>query len=338
MEATRLPAPYSLTEAIKMFNLKKKNKMKFKLNIKKGLGILVLVIIANASFAQQDPMYTQYFFNSQTVNPAYAGTWESLGFMALARQQWVGWDGAPRNYTFSMQAPMSNNKVALGLNVISDNVFKEKKFGLWGDYSYRIKVSNQTNLRMGLKAGFTNYSNNLTEYAIVDANDPLFQGDLENKFVPNFGVGLFMYNPRYYVGLSVPKLLHNEMEGDNPNNFAIEADFRHYYLEGGMVFDVGQNMKFKPTFMTKAIQGAPVQLDLSANFLFNERLWLGAMWRSNDSFGAIAQWIFGNDLRIGYAFDFSTTKLQNYHSGTHEIMVSYELRTLKELVTSPRYF
>jgi type IX secretion system PorP/SprF family membrane protein len=321
-----------------MLNLKKMKTMKFKLNIKKGLGILILVIAANASFAQQDPMYTQYFFNTQTINPAYTGTWETVGFMALARNQWVGWDGAPETYTFSIQAPLKNEKVALGLNVISDKVFKEKRFGVWGDYSYKLILNDFTNLRMGLKAGFTNYSNNLLSYDIMDPNDPLFQGELENKFVPNFGVGLFLHNPNYYIGFSVPKMLHNEITEDNPNNFSIQADIRHYYLEGGVVFDLGENLKFKPTFMTKAIQGAPIQLDLSANFLLAERLWLGGMFRTTDAFGFAAQWIFGNDLRVGYAFDFSTGKLQNYHSGSHEIMISYELKALKNLVTSPRYF
>lgn len=321
-----------------MFNLKKMKTMKFKLNIKKGLGILVLVIAANASFAQQDPMYTQYFFNRQTINPAYAGTWETLGFMALARHQWVGWNGAPETYTFSVQAPLENEKVGLGLNIISDNVFKEKRFGIWGDYSYKLILNDFTNLRMGLKAGFTNYSNNLSSYDVMDPNDPQFQGDLENKFVPNFGVGLFLMNPKYYIGFSVPKMLHNEITGDNPNNFTVQADIRHYYFEGGMLFDLGEKIKFKPTFMTKAVKGAPLQLDLTANFLLAEKLWLGGMFRTTDAFGFVAQWIFNNDLRLGYALDFSTGKLQNYHSGTHEVMISYELKALKNLVTSPRYF
>lgn len=322
-----------------MFNLKKMKTMKFKLNITKGLGILVLVIAANASFAQQDPMYTQYMFNSQTINPAYTGTWESLSFMVLARQQWAGWDGAPQTYTFSMQAPMRNENVALGLNVISDNVFKEKRFGLYADYSYRVKVTEATNLRMGIKGGFTNYSNNLQEYQLSPGvNDPMFQGDLTRKFIPNFGAGLFLYNPKYYVGLSVPKMLHNEIDDDNTSNFSVQAELRHYFLEAGVVFDLGENLKFKPTFLTKATMGAPVQFDLSANFLLKEKLWLGGMYRTQDAFGFIAQWIFGNSLRVGYAIDFSTTNLRNYNDGTHEIMVSYELNTLKELVTSPRYF
>ena len=312
--------------------------MKFKLNIKKGLGILVVVLIANASFAQQDPMYSQYFFNTQTINPAYAGTWGSVGFMSLARHQWTGWDGAPRTYTFSIQAPLENEKVALGLNIISDNVFKEKRFGVWADYSYKLEFDGETNMRMGLKAGFTNYSNNLLAYDLVDENDPSFQGDLVNKFVPNFGVGLFVLNPKYYVGLSVPKMLHNEISEDNFNNFSLQADIRHYFLEGGMLFNLNEGLKFKPTFMTKVTQGIPPQLDFTANFLLMDKLWLGAMFRTSDAYGFLAQWIFNNDLRVGYAFDFSTTKMQNYHSGTHEIMVSYELRSLTNLVVSPRYF
>jgi type IX secretion system PorP/SprF family membrane protein len=312
--------------------------MKFNLNIKKGLGILVLVIAANSSFAQQDPMYTQYFFNTQTINPAYAGSWESLGFMALARHQWMGFDNAPRTYTFAMQSPMRNERVALGLNVISDNIFKEKRFGLWGDYSYKVDFDESTSLRMGLKAGFTNYSNNLLDYSLVDENDPLFQGDLENKFIPNFGAGFFLTNPRYFVGFSVPKLLHNDITEENPNNFSVQAEFRHFYLQGGMIFDLNEYVKFKPTFMTKALKGVPPQFDFTANFLLMERFWLGAMLRTGDAYGFIAQWIFDKDLRIGYSYDFSTTKLQNYHSGSHEIMISYEIRRLKELVVSPRYF
>lgn len=315
--------------------------MKFKLNIKKGLGILVVVIIANASFAQQDPMYSQYFFNTQTINPAYAGSWKSLGFMALARNQWVGWEGAPETYTFSLQSPLKNDRVALGLNVISDNLGKEKKFGVWGDYAYKAKFNENTDLRLGLKAGFTNYSLNLQEIILLPGiNDPSFQGDLKNKFVPNFGFGLFLHNPRYYLGFSIPKILHQEVidDDDNPNNFSLQSDIRHYFLEGGAVFDLGSDLKFKPTFMTKATYGAPFQLDLTANFLIREKVWLGAMYRTNDAVGLIAQWIFDNSLRIGYAFDYSTTKLQRYHDGTHEIMVSYELRTLTKMIVSPRYF
>ena len=316
--------------------------MKFKLNIKKGLGILALVIVVNTSFAQQDPLYTQYMFNTQTINPAYAGTWESVGFLVLARQQWVGFDGAPQTYTFSFQAPLKNENVALGLNVISDKIGLEKRFSLFGDYSYRLQVSNKSYLRMGLKGGFTNYSNNLQEYQLFPngLTDPMFQGEIDQKFMPNFGIGAFLYNKSYYVGLSVPKLLSNDFE-NNFNNYSVQAEMRHYFLIAGMVFDLGENLKFKPTVLGKATFGqasVPFQADLTANFLIKDKFWLGAMYRTGDAYGFIAQWIIDRKLRLGYSIDFSTTNLQNYHNGTHEIMISYELKFLKEAFVSPRYF
>ena len=326
-----------------MFNLKKIEKMKIKLNIIKGLGILLIVAASLTSNAQQDPMYTQYMFNTQSINPAYAGTWESLSFMVLARQQWVGLDGAPQTYTFSMQAPLKNERVALGLNLISDKVGLEKRFYMFADYSYLIPVSEKSNLRLGLKGGFTNYSNDLNAYQTYDSGltDPSFQGVINKQFMPNFGVGAFLYSKRYYVGLSVPKIIHNKFENDLKTH-TVESELRHYYFMAGLVFNLGENLKFKPTMLTKATFsseiGAPVQLDLTANFLIKEKVWLGAAWRSGDAVGFIAQWIFNEKLRIGYAYDYSITNLHNVSSGSHEVMVSYELRFLKEKIVSPRYF
>ncbi len=315
--------------------------MKTKLNIIKGLGILAIVVAAFTSNAQQDPMYTQYMFNTQTINPAYAGTWESVGFMALGRHQWTGWDGAPETYSFSFQAPLKNERVALGLNVINDKVGYVKRFYLYGDYSYLVPLSEKTNLRLGLKGGFTSYNHNLAEHNIIDPGDPSFVGDIDSKLKPNFGVGAFLYGKRAYVGFSIPRVINSKFESDY-QNFSVEGQLRHYFLMAGAVFDLGENVKFKPTALTKASftseTGTPLQLDLTGNFLIKEKLWLGAMWRSGDSYGFIAQWLFAEKLRIGYAIDFATTNLKHYNNGTHEVMVSYELRFKKEKVVSPRYF
>ena len=234
---------------------------------------------------------------------------------------------------------MKNDKVALGLNIINDKVGLEKRFSLFGDYSYRVKLNELTFLRLGLKAGFTNYSNNLQAYQLYPdgLSDPLFQGEIDTKFMPNFGVGAFLYHQKYYVGFSIPKIVHNEFK-DNFNNFSIQSELRHYFLIAGLVLDMGEAVKFKPTFLTKATVGAPVEFDFSMNFLLLERVWLGAMYRTGDSYEFIAQWIFDKNLRIGYAIDFSTSKLKYHNNGTHEIMVSYELRFLKEQFVSPRYF
>ncbi|WP_162304569.1 PorP/SprF family type IX secretion system membrane protein [Maribellus luteus] len=314
--------------------------MKTKLNIIKALGILVIALTAFTSNAQQDPMYTQYMFNTQTINPAYAGTWESVGFMALARNQWAGWNGAPETFTFSLQAPLRNERVALGLNVIGDKVGQVKRFDISADYSYLVPISERTNLRLGLKGGFVNYSNNLQDYNIIDPNDPKFIGRI-NSFKPNFGVGAFLYSKRAYVGFSVPRVLNVKLDSDM-QSAAVQAEIRHYFLIAGAVFDLGEDVKFKPTMLTKASftseTGTPLQMDFSGNFLIKEKLWLGAMYRTGSSYGFIAQWIFDKKLRVGYAIDFATNNIKHHNNGTHEIMVSYELKFRKEEVVSPRYF
>jgi len=324
-----------------LFNLKKMKTMNTKLNIIKGLGILAMVLVTFSAKAQQDPMYTQYMFNTQTINPAYAGTWESVGFMVLGRNQWTGWDGAPDTYTFTMQAPLKNERVALGLNLISDKIGYEKRTYLFADYSYLVPLSEKVNLRLGLKGGFTNYSHNLQDHNILDPNDPAFSGEITHSFKPNFGVGAFLYSKRAYVGFSIPKVVNSKFD-TNTENYSVESEMRHYFLIAGAVFDLGENVKFKPTALAKASftseTGTPLQLDFTGSFLIKDKFWLGAMYRTGSSFGFITQYMFAEKLRIGYAIDFSTNNLKNYNNGTHEVMVSYELKFKKEQVVSPRYF
>ncbi|MBN1819722.1 MAG: type IX secretion system membrane protein PorP/SprF [Prolixibacteraceae bacterium] len=304
----------------------------------KSVILISLLSMVYSGFAQQDPGYTQYMFNQQTVNPAYVGTWESIGFMALTRKQWVGFEGAPSTQTLAFQTPLQKENVGLGLTVVNDQIGKEKRFSLAADYSYKVKLTNDISLRLGMKGGFTNYSHDLTQYQLDSQNTPdqMYQGEIDQKFMPNVGIGAFLHSKKFYLGFSVPKLIQNEFK-DN-ENFSTYAEMRHFFLTGAYVFDLNESIKFKPTFLTKAAIGSPVQLDLSANFLLKEKFWLGAMYRTGDSFGFIAQWVFDKKLRIGYAIDFTTTNLRNYHDGVHEIMVSYELNFLKTRVASPRYF
>jgi len=297
----------------------------------------LLFLISSTVYAQQEPMYTQYMFNTQTINPAYTGTWESMGFMVLAREQWTGFDNAPSTQTFTFQTLGKNEKVGIGLSAIHDKFGLEKRLAIYADYSYLVKLDNELNLRLGLKGGFSDYSNNLYDYTVIDEGDPMFQGEIDTRFMPNFGVGAFLYKKKYYLGLSVPKILQTNFE-NNYNNYSTKAEMRHFYLIGGYVFDLSDNLKFKPTVLSKVASGTPAQFDFSANFLIADRVWLGAMYRTGDSFGFIAQWLIDKKLRLGYAVDFTTSKLQNYQDGTHEIMISYELRFLKEKFVSPRYF
>lgn len=188
-----------------------------------------------------------------------------------------------------------------------------------------------------MKGGIATYHNDLSGYIQYPGElDPYSQGEVDVKNMPNFGVGALLYSDKYYVGLSVPKLIQNDFK-DNYNNFSSEAELRHYFLIAGYVFDLSESLKFKPTFLTKATLGAPVEFDFTANFLLKDKVWLGAMYRTGDSFGFIAQWIFDNRLRLGYSVDFTLSKLQRYNNGSHELMVSYEIGYRRRWST-PRMF
>ena len=291
------------------------------------------------SKGQQDPMYTQYVFNLQTVNPAYVGYWQTMGITLLSRHQWVGLNGHPSTQTFSFQTPLRSANVGIGFNIILDKIGLEKKLVLNMDYSYQVFLSDNTSLRFGIKGGFTNYSNNLSDYVQYpgDQTDPVFQGIVENKFMPNVGAGLFLSSKMYYLSFSLPRIIENNFQS-NVNNFSTKSEVRNFFFAGGMLFDLSDNLKFKPSFMTKTVLGSPFIYDISANFLLSEKFWLGGMYRSGDSFGAVAQWIINRKLRFGYAYDFTTTDLRNYHNGVHEVMISYELIPVKRRYVSPRYF
>jgi len=293
----------------------------------------IVLLMSTSVFAQQEPTYTQYMFNTQTVNPAYAGSWGTTGFMALAREQWTGIDGAPSTQTFSFQTLHKNKNVGLGLNVINDRYGLEKRLSVFGDYSYLVKMDEELKLRLGLKLGFSSYSNNLNEYTVIDESDPRFMGEIGQNFMPNFGVGGFLYKDNYYIGLSIPKLVNNEFKNDF-NNLSVQAEIRHLFLMGGYIFDLSEDLKFKPTAIGKFTSGVPVQFDFTTNFLIKERVWLGAMFRTGDAFGFLAQWVINNNLRFGYSVDFSTSKLSSYNNGTHEIMVSYEIGKAAEAIAT----
>ena len=316
--------------------------MKMKKNISKYvISLLVLVSSVTASFGQQDPMYSQYMFNIQAFNPAYAGTWESIGLMALGRYQWVGFDGAPETNTFTIQAPLRKENVGLGLSVISDNIGEEQRFAVFTDYAYRLILNDGVYLRLGLKAGFTNYQHNLANHVLYvpgGEHDPAFDGQIDKKFMPNFGVGVFLHSERYYMGFSIPKILQNDFE-TGVYNYSTNYELRHFTLIGGYVFNLSESVKFKPSFITRYVAGSPVVADLNASFLLKDRFWIGAMVRSVGAFGFNTQFIIGQKLRIGYAYDYDASyNLKSYNDGTHEIMVSYELNFVKTRYTSPRYF
>jgi type IX secretion system PorP/SprF family membrane protein len=293
--------------------------------------IAIFCIVGTMVTAQQLPQFTQYMYNTISVNPAYAGSRGTLNVTALHRNQWAGIEGNPRTSTFSIHAPMRNDRVGLGLSYINDKLGFEQTNYIYGDFSYNVPLTETAKLSFGLKAGFTNY-----KLETPDFNDMFFNSNF-NDWSPNFGAGVYYSSNTWYIGVSSPRILNTDL-----NQGEFEALERNsYYAIGGLVFELSESTKFKPTVIAKFTNGAPATYDLTANFLFHEKFWIGASYRFNDAsnFGALIDYQASKDLRIGYAYDIPTGDIRPYSSGTHEVILIYELKfKSKGPVKSPRYF
>ncbi len=303
---------------------------KFKLFL--ALGIVLSSI---NFYAQQDPQYTQYMYNMNVLNPAYAGSRGTLSIGVLGRTQWVGIDGAPKTFTFSAHAPFSK-KVGLGLSAIVDKIGPVKEQNVFADFSYTINTSVEGKLAFGLKAGFTFHNLNEASLIAIDPNDPNVL-DFENRTFPNFGAGAFYYTDKFYIGLSMPNVLETK-HFSRSNGITKASEKTHYFLTSGYIFNLSQHTKFKPSIMAKAVNGAPLSLDLSANFLFNERFEIGASYRLDDSISGLVGFLLTKDLRLGYAYDYTTTNLGNFNSGSHEVFLQWDIDLSRDKVVSPRFF
>jgi type IX secretion system PorP/SprF family membrane protein len=308
--------------------------------IYRSLLTVLLVLMTLNSWAQQQAMYTQYMFNGLALNPAYAGSHQTLEFTALAREQWTGLDGAPSTQTFTMHTPLRNRSIGVGLSLIHDQIGVTNQYGVYGAYSYRIQFNNRGVLSMGLQVGFTSYQEELSQLAgaIRDPNDPNFTADQVSKFMPNFGTGLYYYTQRFYLGLSSPHLIQNKLD-DIESTDVDSKQRRHYFFTTGYVFDLSHSVKFKPNLLIKAVEGAPVEADINLNFLIQEVVWAGVSYRSFDSFDAVLQLNISDQFSIGYAYDFATTtELRRVHSGSHEFMLNYRIKPARHRMLTPRYF
>lgn len=304
-------------------------------------SIVFVVVGLNTTMAQQLPQFTQYMFNTISINPAYAGSRGTFSAVGLHRSQWVGLEGGPETQTLSVHAPLRNENIGIGVSFINDKLGYENFTYLYGDFSYTIKTGQKSQLAFGVKAGFTHY--NLDEELLNDPsiiNDPFFN-DVSNRWSPNIGAGLYWHSQKWYLGLSTPRLLNTDYNNGGSGNIDYVALERlSYYLTGGYVFDLSATTKLKPSVLLKATNGAPLSLDISANFLFNEKLWLGAGYRFNESaaaIGGIADFQISKQLRIGYAYEYPISDIRPYTSGTHEVLLMFEVFKSKR-IKSPRYF
>ncbi|WP_091468694.1 PorP/SprF family type IX secretion system membrane protein [Flavobacterium urocaniciphilum] len=307
--------------------------------------IIAIVIISLFAFklqAQQDPHYTQYMYNMNVMNPAYAGSKENLSIGLLYRQQWVNVEGAPESATLSVHSPVGKN-VGLGISAISDKIGPVEENNIYGDFSYTLNLGNDNKLAFGLKSGLTFHKVGLYSEIgngfVPQPNDVAFRENSSNVYF-NIGSGLFYYTKKYYVAASVPNMLeakHLVLKEDG-KEYQFGSDKQHFFVTGGYVFDLSQNTKFKPSFMAKSAFNSPISVDLSANALFYEKFEAGLTYRLEDSFGAMVNFAITPSLRIGYAYDHIVSDLNVTTPASHEFMLLFDLNSMKKVSVSPRFF
>lgn len=302
--------------------------------MKTKITTLVLGLIGMMSYAQQDSQYTQYMYNTININPAYAGSREVLSIFGLHRSQWVGLDGAPTTNAFSVNSPIGDSSFGVGLSVVNDRIGPAQENAISADLSYYIPISDNYKLAFGLKGTGNLFSIDVNKLNMQHQNDPQFQ-NLHNEFSPNVGAGIYLYSDNFYAGISVPNFFETKRYKDN--SISITQERLHYYFITGYVFEPNENLKIKPSVLTKMVEGAPLQVDGSLNFLIYDKLTLGAAYRWSAAWSAMAGFQISNSIFVGYAYDTETTRLQNYNSGSHEVFLRFELSNNTKTLT-PRFF
>jgi type IX secretion system PorP/SprF family membrane protein len=304
--------------------------------MKKIVYSLLIVMISVVMRAQQEPQYTQYMYNPSVINPGYAGSLGYGSLFSLYRTQWIGLEGAPKTLNLNYHQPLENTNLGLGGNIVHDEIGPSTTTNLGIDITYTIPFENQSRLAFGVRAGGQLLNIDYTKLNHYNPSDVSFRSNISNQFSPNIGVGLFYYNENSYVGLSVPMLL----ETKTYDEFAYSDVNRrqHYYLTAGKVFDLSYNVKFKPAFVAKMVAGAPLQVDLTGNFLINEKFTLGMAYRWSAALSGLVGFKVSDRLMIGYGYDRETTRLSNFNSGSHELFLQFDLFKINQHIETPRFF
>lgn len=299
----------------------------------KTIVVLVFTIIGTSLNAQQEPQFTQFNDNMLYFNPAYAGSKEALNVTAMHREQWVGFQGRPVTSTVSLNTPLSYKSLGFGLTLVNDHAGIVDQKMAYADISYTIKFSKKAKLAFGLKGGVNYLSIGSATYNVSMPNDPNLTQEASARMNPNFGFGLYYYTPKFFCGISMPKMVENTYDGTNVN-----SESRHYYANIGTVLTLNSFWKLRAIAQAKATKGSPVGIDLSVTGIYNDKFLIGTMYRVGIEGGVFAQFQLGPQFRAGLAYDFGMNAMRDYHNGSLEVMLSYDIIFKKEGVRSPRYF
>jgi len=298
--------------------------------------ILICSFITVCASAQQDPEYTQYMYNTMAVNPAYAGSTGTIEAALLYRSQWAGMPGAPETQSFSVHSPLRNEKLGVGLSVVNDKIGPSNELYLDGNFSYSIPLGYEQRLAFGVKAGTRMLNIDWSKGRYYDDDDVLLNQNINNQMKLAVGAGVYYYTEKWYVGFSIPSFIQNDYYDDVRES--IDYDRMHYYLMGGYVFDLNPNLKFKPAFLVKAVSGAPITADISANFMIQEKFVIGGAYRTDDSIAILAGFQISPSFFLGYSFDYTVSELNKYNDGSHEFILRYQFVQKQSKIKSPRFF
>ncbi len=309
--------------------------------MKQIIFVLLWSVLIFPVFSQQDAMFTHYMYNTLEVNPAYAGSRDALTATMLHRSQWVGFKGAPVTQTITLHAPVYEDKVNLGLSVINDKIGPTNNTSINVDYAFRFQLTEDSKLALGLKAGLNSMYTDLANLKLDKQLDPSFQGKANGEMSPNFGFGVYYSRDRFYAGFSIPRLIESSFNfSQGITDYTISKEQRHYFFIAGGMYKLSENFDLKPTTFVKVTNGAPVQADVTASVVYQEKLLLGAMCRTGDAAGILAGLDLTDQLHVGYSFDWSfVNSTTRYNYGSHEIMLRYDfVFPGKFKIRSPRYF
>lgn len=284
------------------------------------------MLFAAFAFGQQKAMYTQYMFNTLAINPAYSTLDESLTFTALSRHQWVGFKGAPKTQTISVHTPIGTSNTFIGGLVVNDQIGEViKESG--GDLSIaqRVPVGTSSYIAVGVNGGISNFSGAYSEnfpLSPASGTDPVFQDEKNMRI--NMGWGVMLFSDKYYVGISSPHFYYRDINSIAKTE-SKTAYRPHYLLQAGYLLDINPDLKLKPNFLVKYVNGSPIQFDLNTSVLISETMWLGVSYRSLDSFSGVAAFRVSQDLQVAYSYDFTTTALSQVQKGSHEVSLQFRL-------------
>lgn len=313
------------------------------MNSLKNLSLISFSILWYSGLvqAQQEPMYTHYMNNTLSINSGYAGTRDVITATLLNRSQWVGFEGAPTTQTFTIHGPIKSEKIGLGFSFVHDKIGPSNYTSANIDLSYILNLNSKSKLSFGMKTGVNAKQANLASLDLDNPVDVAFQNNINSKLLPNFGFGSYYYRKRFYLGVSIPRLLENDFNNNKTiGKTGLTNEQRHYFLISGAMLKLSENMDFKPTTFVKFTSGAPLVVDLTASFILKKKLLLGTMFRTGDAVGALLGYDFTEQFHIGYSFDWSYgLKTSKYNNGTHEIMLCYDFIIFdRGRIRSPRYF